>query len=167
LNQKKHPLADNLFERLKQEGYLFRKARKEDAKAVLKLLHQMFTKPPHGFKEEKALRTIKEFGNNDCVFHLVVEDRSGQIVASVVGYLIDYARFGRRLLIEDLVVDENHRRKGIGTAILSYMRDFAIRRKCSGLVLHTGKNNMLAQSFYKRNQMEENVMFKLDLPVKQ
>ena len=148
---------------LDASDYVFRRARPSDSNKVVALLHQMFSTPPHGFDEKNALRTVRKFSISRSVFHLVVECK-GELVASVVGYFVDYARFGRRMLIEDFVVDEAFRSKGLGASMLEHMKKVAVKRKCSGLVLHTGKQNLDAQRFYSRNGMEQNVMFKLDLP---
>lgn len=135
-------------------GYLFRRARPSDSNKVVALLHQMFSTPPHGFDEKNALRTVRKFSTSRSVFHLVVESK-GELVASVVGYFVDYARFGRRMLIEDFVVDQACRSKGLGASMLEYMKMVAVKRKCSGIVLHTGKQNLGAQRFYSRNGMEQ------------
>ena len=144
-------------------GYLFRRARPSDTKKVVALLYQMFSIPPHGFDERNAFRTVRKFSTSRSVFHLVVESES-ELVASVIGYFVDYARFGRRMLLEDFVVDQAYRGEALGASMLEYMKIVAMKRKCTGMVLHTGSKNLGAQRFYSRNGMEQNVMFKLDLP---
>ncbi|MGI0078822.1 MAG: GNAT family N-acetyltransferase [Nitrososphaerales archaeon] len=47
--------------------------------------------------------------------------------------------------------------------MLKHLQRIAKEKKCTGIVLHTGKDNELAKKFYRKNGMEENVMFKLDL----
>ena len=148
---------------LDSREYRFRRARPADAKKVVTLLQQMFSNPPHGFNEGIALHVVRKFSTSRSVFHLVVE-HNGELIASVIGYFVDYARFGRRMLLEDFVVDQAWRGNGLGTSMLDYMKMIAIERKCTGIVLHTGKHNLGAKRFYSRHGMEQNVMFKLDLP---
>ena len=122
----------------------------------------MFVKPPHGFDETTALETIKGFSTDSITLQLVIE-KDDKIVASVLVYFIKYARFGLRMLVEDFVIDSQYRRRGLGSLILNYLRELGKESKCTGMVLHTGKQNASAQNFYKKLGMEENVMFKLDL----
>ncbi|MHB8565821.1 MAG: GNAT family N-acetyltransferase [Nitrososphaerales archaeon] len=145
------------------QGYQFRRAGPSDATQVVALLHQMFTTPPHGFDERNTLRTVRKFSTEKSVFHLVVERNGGSLIASMVGYFIEYARFGRRMLVEDFVVDKRFRGIGLGTQMLEYMKKVAAKNGCTGIVLHTGRHNTVAQRFYSAKGMEENVMFKLDL----
>jgi len=141
----------------------FRRAKQSDAEQVVALLHQMFVTPPHGFDEKNALRTVRKLSADESVFHLVAERNDGALAASVVGYFIEYARFGRRMLLEDFVVDQHFRGKGLGTRMLEYMKKIAAENGCTGIVLHTGIHNTGAQRFYAANGMEQNVMFKLEL----
>jgi streptothricin acetyltransferase len=50
--------------------------------------------------------------------------------------------------IEDLVVDVNYRRAGIGKALIQAVIDWAINKHCPGIMLETQNNNVMACLFY-------------------
>ncbi|MGI0080472.1 MAG: GNAT family N-acetyltransferase, partial [Nitrososphaerales archaeon] len=103
--------------RLGRRSYVFRRALQSDSSRVVLLLHQMFTKPPHGFSEKNALRILKGIRKSGDVYNLVVEFNE-EIVANVLAYLVEYPRFGRRMFVEDFVVDQRHRGNGLGSSML-------------------------------------------------
>ena len=72
-----------------------------------------------------------------------------------MGYriLYDYTH-GKHLYVDDLVVTENMRSKGIGKLLLDYAEKEAKRLECRGLKLCTGIDNKGSQKFYERSGWE-------------
>lgn len=72
--------------------------------------------------------------------------------AGVMGYrvLYDYAH-GKHLYVDDLVVTEAMRSKGVGKLLLEYAEKEAIRLECKGLRLCAGMDNKGSQKFYERS----------------
>jgi GNAT superfamily N-acetyltransferase len=64
--------------------------------------------------------------------------------------LFDFVH-GKHLYIDDLVVSEDHRSKGIGHELLNYAEIVAAEKKCRGLRLCTGIDRKGSQRFYERN----------------
>lgn len=64
--------------------------------------------------------------------------------------LFDFVH-GKHLYIDDLVVAEGCRSKGIGAELLKYAERVAIEKKCKGLRLCTGVDRKDSQRFYERN----------------
>lgn len=58
--------------------------------------------------------------------------------------------YGRFIYVDDLVVDDAMRGKGVGRALLDHVSGIGRARKCRQLVLDTGLGNNLAQRFYYR-----------------
>lgn len=58
---------------------------------------------------------------------------------------------GRHLYIDDLVVDQNLRSKGLGAKLLSKAKDIAKAENCKRLRLCTGADNDRGKNFYERN----------------
>lgn len=57
--------------------------------------------------------------------------------------------------LDTLYVDENHRRKGVGTALFQAAWQWAMQRELSSLQLMTLGENANAQRFYERMGMKE------------
>ncbi|MBI3556163.1 MAG: GNAT family N-acetyltransferase [Deltaproteobacteria bacterium] len=71
---------------------------------------------------------------------------------AAMGYriLYDFVH-GKHLYIDDLVVTESCRSKGIGAELLRYAEQVAVEKKCKGLRLCTGVDRKDSQRFYERN----------------
>lgn len=81
----------------------------------------------------------------------VAEDDRGQ----VVGLLSASQRWtlwhaGPCAIIEELIVDEGARRKGIGRALIQAALDWARSQRCSEVEVSTDQNNVKAQAFYRQ-----------------
>ncbi len=63
--------------------------------------------------------------------------------------LHDYVH-GKHLYIDDLVITENHRSKGIGSQLLSFAENAAKEIGCNNLRLCTGISNEAGKKFYER-----------------
>ena len=89
------------------------------------------------------------FGENPAYGVLVAEDEAG----TVVGMSLYYVRYstwkGRRLYLEDLIVRENQRGKGLGKALLDATVDVARQSGCTGLMWQVLEWNTPAIEFYK------------------
>lgn len=76
----------------------------------------------------------------------------------IVGYVIfkidekDYQsmRYRKQLSIEAICVDENYRGKGIGTALLKYIKKVAKEKGCTDLYLTVNKENEKAIKLYEK-----------------
>ena len=56
----------------------------------------------------------------------------------------------RLLVLNDLYVDPNHRRKGVATELMESAVLVARETKCKGLILETTDDNTSAQSLYEK-----------------
>lgn len=130
--------------------FSIRDARASDLDAMVRLLRQLFKieddfefneiKQRHGLAALLADRersTIKIAVVNNVVVGMV----TGQITIST-------AEGGLSALIEDMVVDSSVRRNGIGRALLSSVKDWAVYHGCCRMQLLADKRNESALRFY-------------------
>jgi ribosomal protein S18 acetylase RimI-like enzyme len=74
----------------------------------------------------------------------------GQIVG-LVGYRFqENLLYGRFVFVDDLVVQKEFRRHGVGAQLLAAARAYAMEASCERFVLDTGLHMALAQRFYYR-----------------
>ena len=75
----------------------------------------------------------------------------GGRIVGVVGYrLQENLLYGRFVFVDDLVVQTEFRRDGVGAQLLAMARAYAMETSCRRFVLDTGLHMALAQRFYYR-----------------
>ncbi|MGY0390968.1 N-acetyltransferase family protein [Bizionia sp. KMM 8389] len=112
-----------------------RNAKKSDMASVLKLINELavFEKEPDAVEITVSDLEKQGFGPNPA-FHCFVAEMG----ASVVGIALVYMRFstwkGPVLHLEDLVVNQQMRGKGVGTtlldAVVTYGKSLGVKRIC-------------------------------------
>jgi predicted N-acetyltransferase YhbS len=118
----------------------FRDAREEDFEACQALLRQLWPTPGVAGSEEQ--RRSAEIRAAFCRLlaspdaRVVVAEEDGQVVALLdVSFRETLFFGGPAMIIEDLIVDEAHRRQGIGGRLVQLAEDVARRRGCRGIEL--------------------------------
>ncbi|MBL7543948.1 MAG: GNAT family N-acetyltransferase [Bdellovibrionaceae bacterium] len=104
---------------------------------------------PH-LEMESYLSIYQEAHRNDG-YEIVAIEANGQVQA-VMGYrlIADYVR-GRHVYIDDLVVSETVRSKGLGGELLKYAEGVAKENNCDTLRLCTGIENDRGVKFYEKS----------------
>ena len=75
----------------------------------------------------------------------------GQTLVGLAGYReMENLIYSRFIYVDDLVVSPDLQRSGVGSRLLSRVREEAMPRQCDHLVLDTGLHMALAQRFYFR-----------------
>lgn len=78
----------------------------------------------------------------------------GETVRAVaVWRVVENTYEGHRLYVDDLVTDLDHRRRGMGRALLAHLEDQARRLGCDVLALDSGTQRIDAHRFYFREGM--------------
>ena len=143
---------------------MIRKARKEDIKRIIELLHQVnmvhhVIRPdlfkPHTTKyNEQELEVMLNVSNKPIfvyddgdvrgyAFCQITEVKDDQLLQDI-----------KTLYIDDICVDENARGKHIGKAIYEYVRDYAKSIGCNNITLNVWEGNEPALHFYLNMGMQ-------------
>lgn len=129
--------------------YSVRHARRHDIPSLVTLLQELFSiEQDFKFdpdKQTKALQLLLS-DNRCCVF--VALYKSKVIAMCSLQVVISTAEGGYVGLIEDLVVVSEHRGKGIGKQLLSFMEKWAEHRGLLRLQLLADSDNQKALEFY-------------------
>lgn len=128
-----------------------RPAIKGDMPVVLDLIRELavFEKEPDAVELTSADLVRDGFGD-DPQFNCFVADLDGKIVGMALLYFRYSTWKGRTLHLEDLVVHERYRRKGVGTALFDQVMRYASQtgvRRVNWVVLDW---NTDAIAFYKK-----------------
>lgn len=129
-----------------------REAAKEDMPQVLELIKELavFEKEPDAVEISVADLEREGFGENPLFTCFVAESENG-----IVGAALIYFRFstwkGRTLHLEDLIVQESERGKGIGEALYKEVMQFAYDRGLKRVAWDVLDWNTGAIRFYERS----------------
>ena len=143
-----------------------RKAVKEDCNRMMELIHELavFEKAPEQVTVDINHFIESGFGPNPVWQAFVAETTlqstpyplpPGEIEgAGVIGFALYYIRYstwkGQRLYLEDLLVTENLRGKGVGKLLFNRLIEEGKEKKYSGMVWQVLDWNEPAINFYKK-----------------
>ena len=129
-----------------------RNARKEDMGEVLKLINELavFEKEPDAVIIDENDLIRDGFGQNPS-FHCFVAEADGKIEGMALVYFRYSTWKGKTVHLEDLIVREEFRGKGLGSAlyteVIKYARNQKVKRT-EWVVLNWNKD---AADFYRRS----------------
>ena len=123
----------------------------EDLERLVGLLDLLFTIEadfrPDPARQQQGLALLLD----DERARVLVAERADGVVGMCTGQLVvSTAEGGPALLVEDVVVDANHRGRGVGRALLAALADWARGRGVRRLQLLADGNNGPALAFYDR-----------------
>jgi ribosomal protein S18 acetylase RimI-like enzyme len=99
---------------------------------------------------QKMEKAFNKLNNNDAyIFLCAVEDN--KICGSIMG-IICYELYGNCdpfLVIENMIVDVNYRKNGIGKNLFTEIEKIAKEKKCTQIILVTESTRKDACSFYE------------------
>ena len=134
---------------------IIRPGKKSDIPQVFELIKELAEYEKALDKVSNTVEKLEEdgFGPNP-VYELFV----AEIENDIVGIALTYYRFstwrGKVMYLEDLIVKEHMRRKGIGKKLFDMVLDHAKVTSCVGLSLQVLDWNELGINFYKKYNME-------------
>ncbi len=75
----------------------------------------------------------------------------GKLVGSLLAIMCEmlFGRCKSFMVVEDVVVDELYRKKGIGAALMQHIEGYAREKNCSYIMLITDTDRVGSQKFYK------------------
>ena len=125
----------------------------EDLPELSDLLAELFAKEsdfrPDQTKQLRGLKLIIEQPNKGRIFVL----RSyGKLVGMInLLFTISTAEGGAVIILEDLIVMQDHRSQGLGAQLLQYALDFARQKDFQRITLLTDRLDEPAKKFFERH----------------
>ena len=130
---------------------IIRKGLKSDLPAVLKLINELalFEKAPDAVTNTLEEMEIDGFGENP-LFGLFVAEENKVIIGMAI-YFTKYSTWkGKGIYLDDLIVTESHRGKGIGKKLLDKVIEVARQTGAKQLHWQVLDWNTPAIEFYKK-----------------
>ncbi|MDI6881040.1 MAG: GNAT family N-acetyltransferase [Desulfitobacteriaceae bacterium] len=132
-------------------NYIIRRAHHTDIPRLIELLKILFSIEKDfsvdESKQRKGLEMMLDDYANRCI---IVAAMNQQIIGMCTAQiLVSTSEGGSVALVEDLVVDKENRRKGIGRDLLLSLENWAIEKGTKRLQLLADRNNTPALEFYK------------------
>jgi ribosomal protein S18 acetylase RimI-like enzyme len=128
-----------------------RTAKEEDIPALAELLHELFCIEvdfqPHYETQAQGLKLLLERDTAE----IFVAEINGQVVGMCTVQIIISTAKGREVgAVEDVVIDVGYRGKGIGSALLRTLEEWAFARGLARIQLNADRDNHPALGFYRR-----------------
>ncbi len=125
--------------------------KKEDLPRVLELVRELaeFENALHEVTNTQSMMEEDGFGSNPVFGFFVAEEES-----TIQGIALYYYRYstwkGKRLYLEDIVVTESQRGKGLGKLLFEATMKKVLKENCTGMMWQVLDWNTSAIEFYKR-----------------
>lgn len=130
---------------------IIRDAVREDVPTMFELIKELalYEKAPEQVTNTVEQMYVDGFGNNPIFGTIVLE-----VESEIVGMALYYFRYstwkGKRLYLEDLIVSETMRGRGLGEKLLESVIEKARQTACTGLMWQVLDWNEPAINFYKK-----------------
>ena len=128
-----------------------RRAELRDCTRLLELIQELadFEKAPDEVTVSLEQFQSSGFGENPVWWAFVVEENN-----NILGFALYYIRYstwkGQRMYLEDIIVTEDARGKGVGTLLFNQLIEEAKEKKFKGIVWQVLDWNEPAINFYKK-----------------
>ena len=128
-----------------------RKAVREDCKPLLNLIYELavYERAPHELTVTLEHFEESGFGEHPVWWGFVAEEEN-----TIIGFVLYYIRYstwkGQRMYLEDFLVTEKARGKGVGKLLFDKLIEEAKEKKFQGIVWQVLEWNEPAINFYKK-----------------
>ncbi len=129
-----------------------RKGKKEDIPCVLELIKELAKYEKAEGQVENTVEMMEKdgFGENPIYGFFVAESDKGNIIGISLYYYRYSTWKGKRLYLEDIVVTENERGKGIGKLLFDRTIAHGKEENCTGMMWQVLDWNEPAINFYSK-----------------
>ena len=135
---------------------MVREIEKNDLDDLLKLYMQLHNNP----MPEKTTELLQIWDTifQDKNHHVIVVEENGKIVSSCVCVIIPNLTHNQQpyAFIENVITDENFRKRGLATQCLDYAKEIAIKENCYKMMLLTGSKQDSTLRFYEQAGYNKN-----------
>jgi len=123
------------------------RARKDDINGILTLQTQIYRVDL--LPDNAKIILSQLFDSNSC--DVLVAKENNQIIGSVFLFYLPIPAHGRPYaFLEGMVVDKNHREKGIGSALTKKAIDLARQKNCYKVIFTSALNRQDIHKFYEK-----------------
>ena len=118
-----------------------------DLESLARLYKQFWNEESDVARMRAAFQRLAS--NPDYIF--LVAKRDEQLVGSVMGIVCEelYGDCQPFMVVEDVVVDEENRRQGVGSRLMVELERLAANRGCSYIIFVTEQDRTAAHQFYE------------------
>ena len=132
-----------------KENFIIKEATVEDSKKVgetFDLYRQFYKKDPDKIASIEYIK--QRLKNKESTIFFVEEDN---VCIGIVQLYVtfDSLELSKKIILYDLFVRSEHRKKGIGAMLMDASKNFAENNDITGIELSTAINNETAQSVYE------------------
>ena len=129
---------------------MIREITRDDFDGLMKLYTQLHDNP----MPEKTYNLLELWNRimNDKDHHIIVAEVDGKIVSSCVCVIIPNLTHNQQpyAFVENVITDEEYRKKGYATECLNYAKEIALKENCYKLMLLTGSKKESTLRFYEQ-----------------
>ena len=126
-------------------GPAIRVARASDGQDIAQLTAQLGYDVTASTATDRLVRILSRRDQ-----HFLVAELDGHLVGWLHAAIAEFVESGPFVLIGGLVVDRNHRRKGIGRTLMKHGEEWAEKQGCSVVRLWSSAARSAAHEFYER-----------------
>ncbi len=129
---------------------MIREIVKNDLDGLLRLYMQLHNNPMP--EKTPELLQIWESIFRDKNHHVIVAEEHGKIVSSCLCIIIPNLTHNQRpyAFIENVITDENCRKRGLATKCLNFAKEVARKENCYKIMLLTGSKEDSTLNFYRK-----------------
>jgi len=132
-----------------------REGRKEDLPQVLELIKELAEYVNALDQVKNTVKNLKKDGfGKKPLYKIFVANDNKKIVGMGLLYYKYSTWKGKRLYLEDLIVNYEYRRKGVGSKLFETIIKFGKKNSCSGITLQVLDWNKIGINFYKKYNLQ-------------
>lgn len=134
-----------------------RKAEKEDFDHIPELFRQLW--PGKSLNRDRLLSVFQSMMTSDNYELLCAEKDQRLVGFASLAVLQNFWQEGPILYITTMIVDEKHRGKGVGKALIARITEIAKEKGCAKIELESAFHRGDAHSFYEKMGFEKRAYF--------